>query len=374
MSTEQYSGVTNDHDREPGLANAEVANGFEEDFWGDGGAQAASAASAPGQADASPSAAAAQPPEDALDVDSTDVPRKKSKMIPIVIGVVFLAAMGTVGSALWSAYQKFAPPSPGGAGETRRSGAAGGGVIDMAAAPQAPAQKESSLPAPGNAAGGVILFPSSPASAASSTVAGAAAPVFASGVDPALAAPPAPPAPAAPPVTAPAAPAQPVAGEPAAQVAPAAPVPQPEAPAPKKEPVKKQAAARAVSSAPADSVQPKAPKPKKEAVKRSAVARPSAGTPASKTASVKEARGGASASSRKPAQTERVEAGLGQLSRYKVLSIWPRTGEFQQAWISSAGSPGKVYIVRAGDELDGMRVLSVDSAANRVQTNHGEIR
>lgn len=346
MSTEQYSGATSDHDREPGLANAEAANGFEEDFWGDGGAQAASAAGAPGQANASPSEAAARPPEEALDVDSTDVPRKKSKMVPIVIGAVFLAAMGTVGSALWSAYQKFAPPSPGGAGETRRSGAAGGGVIDMAAPPQAPAQKESSLPAPGNASSGVILFPSGAASAASTPVA-AAATQPASGIDPSAVASSAQPAP--------------VDGAGGERPAPVAPAATPDG----KEP----------GAAPARRPEAPTPKPKKEAVKKQTVARASTrGTPTSKTAVVKEAKAGASVPSRRPSKAEQVEADLGRLTRYKVLSIWPRTGEFQQAWVTRSDSSAKVYIVRAGDELDGMLVLAVDSVANRVRTNYGEIR
>jgi hypothetical protein len=56
-----------------------------------------------------------------------------------------------------------------------------------------------------------------------------------------------------------------------------------------------------------------------------------------------------------------------------VMSIWPRAGEHQQAWVKLKQT-GQVQIVRVGESLDGLRVLSVDAATNLVRTDQGEIR
>lgn len=57
---------------------------------------------------------------------------------------------------------------------------------------------------------------------------------------------------------------------------------------------------------------------------------------------------------------------------YKIVSIYPRTGEFQQAWLRAPS--GRIVVVGAGDELDGAKVQSVDFAQHVVKTSQGQIR
>lgn len=57
---------------------------------------------------------------------------------------------------------------------------------------------------------------------------------------------------------------------------------------------------------------------------------------------------------------------------YKIVSIYPRTGEFQQAWLRAPS--GRIVVVGAGDELDGAKVQSVDFVQHVVKTSQGQIR
>lgn len=63
---------------------------------------------------------------------------------------------------------------------------------------------------------------------------------------------------------------------------------------------------------------------------------------------------------------------LGRLTGYKVVAIEPRSGEHQQAWIRNA--EGRLFIVRAGDRLEGARVNSVSFDLGAVTTDRGVIR
>jgi hypothetical protein len=63
---------------------------------------------------------------------------------------------------------------------------------------------------------------------------------------------------------------------------------------------------------------------------------------------------------------------LGRLTGYKVLAIEPRSGEHQQAWIRNP--EGRMFIVRAGDSLEGARVKSVSFDLGIVTTERGVIR
>ncbi len=151
--------------RDPGSAAD-----MDDDFWGDRGrseaADPAGDTAGAGEAGSFADHAGARVSEEALDVDATDVPRKKSKVVPFVIAAIFLAALGTVGSALWSAYQKFVPQKE--QREQRGGTTAGGGVIDLDAKTSTPARNESGLPAPGNSTGGAVLFQPTPAASAPS--------------------------------------------------------------------------------------------------------------------------------------------------------------------------------------------------------------
>lgn len=72
-------------------------------------------------------------------------------------------------------------------------------------------------------------------------------------------------------------------------------------------------------------------------------------------------------------QGDVIETALGVMTTYRIESISPKTGDYQMAWVRRLDG-GKLRIVAAGDLLDGMRVLQVDSARFAVRTNQGEIR
>lgn len=61
-----------------------------------------------------------------------------------------------------------------------------------------------------------------------------------------------------------------------------------------------------------------------------------------------------------------------KLSEYRLMSIWPKTGEFQQATLKDGA--GANYVVRAGDTLGGARIKSVDALTFTVETDAGFIR
>lgn len=62
----------------------------------------------------------------------------------------------------------------------------------------------------------------------------------------------------------------------------------------------------------------------------------------------------------------------GSFNGYKLMSIWPKTGEFQQATVKDL--KGANHVVRAGDSIDGIRVRSVNAASYEVETDSGVIR
>lgn len=62
----------------------------------------------------------------------------------------------------------------------------------------------------------------------------------------------------------------------------------------------------------------------------------------------------------------------GSLQGYKLMSIWPKTGEFQQATVKDPN--GANHVVRAGDRIAGVRVQSVNAASYEVETEAGFIR
>lgn len=66
------------------------------------------------------------------------------------------------------------------------------------------------------------------------------------------------------------------------------------------------------------------------------------------------------------------ETGRLLLSNYKIYAMYPNKGDHQAAHI--VDSNGRVMVKRAGDSIDGARVLKVDSATWTVQTTDGEIR
>jgi hypothetical protein len=54
------------------------------------------------------------------------------------------------------------------------------------------------------------------------------------------------------------------------------------------------------------------------------------------------------------------------------MSIWPRSGEHQQAGVRDP--KGHTHIVRAGDSLEGMKVVGIDYGTFIVKTSQGQIR
>jgi hypothetical protein len=63
---------------------------------------------------------------------------------------------------------------------------------------------------------------------------------------------------------------------------------------------------------------------------------------------------------------------LGLLGEYRIESIEPKYGEFQNAWIRSRS--GQLRVVTSGDSVDGARILKVDGSSYTVQTTQGVIR
>ncbi len=344
----------------------------DDNFWGDQDAA---------------NSAAEQPPDPAtrddnvepLDVDSTPVPVKRSKVVPIVFGLVFLAALAIAGSALWTGYQKFGPKKP----AQKTQVATGGALIDAAAvggasAPGTPSP--TSLPMPGNSGSGAILM--SPQPAASAPAPSVMTPASAAGVsgsttaaiDPAAVS-----AQAAVDAAAKAQAAQEKAAQEKAtqaQEAQAAKESATQEKAAKAQAAKEEATREKAAKAQAakeKAAQEKAAKAQKaQATKEKATQEKAAKAQTAKETAKKEVRVAKARTKRTPDKTD-TEVGQGVLRQYRVMSIWPRNGEFQQAWIKDEPT-GRIHIVRVGDVLDGMRVLSVDSKTNAVRMDQGEVR
>jgi hypothetical protein len=66
------------------------------------------------------------------------------------------------------------------------------------------------------------------------------------------------------------------------------------------------------------------------------------------------------------------ESAVASLTSYRIVSIYPRSGEFQQAWLRAPS--GRMVVVGVGDELDGARVQAVDFTQHVVKTSQGQIR
>jgi hypothetical protein len=80
----------------------------------------------------------------------------------------------------------------------------------------------------------------------------------------------------------------------------------------------------------------------------------------------------ASPASTAPQAASESSGDMGKLTNYTVLAFEPKTGPHQQAWIR--GRDNRLYVVRAGDTLEGALVTSVNFASGAVMTTRGEIR
>lgn len=96
----------------------------------------------------------------------------------------------------------------------------------------------------------------------------------------------------------------------------------------------------------------------KKPVVRKAVKKPAQKKPVKKVAS-------------KPAGTSAVASGS-TLAGTTLMSIYPKSGQHQQAWVQL--EDGRLRVVRAGDVVAGKRVTRVDGANNVVYTTGGAIR
>lgn len=69
---------------------------------------------------------------------------------------------------------------------------------------------------------------------------------------------------------------------------------------------------------------------------------------------------------------EKVITESATIADYKIMSIHPKTGAFQKAWVQDA--KGRLTIVGAGDRLAGARVLKVDYDTYEVETTKGRVK
>ena len=63
---------------------------------------------------------------------------------------------------------------------------------------------------------------------------------------------------------------------------------------------------------------------------------------------------------------------LGRLTEYKLMSIFPKAGDHQQASIRN--SHGHIFYVNPGDTFEGIRVVKIDAKEALVTTAQGVIR
>jgi hypothetical protein len=66
------------------------------------------------------------------------------------------------------------------------------------------------------------------------------------------------------------------------------------------------------------------------------------------------------------------KASGGSLDGYRLMSIWPKTGDHQQATVKDAS--GANHVLRAGDVIAGSRVRAVNALKYEVETDAGFIR
>lgn len=316
------------------------------------------------------------PPYDdnVVDVHAAEArPRKKSRAVLAGLALVGLGVVGGTGMMLYSLYTKLFPSS-----RTQQVvQQADTGAIDTAAtAPPASPAPAPATPTPdaaglgaGRAAGAV--YPSGSASAGEPVQSGPAQPVGpATPVEqPSPAAPAAaPPAertasgPAAAPLTAPGANAEPPAAKPVT-AAPAAPstAPATAVPLASHAVARSRHRPRAATSKPVQAAGVESPVAAR-ATPDSRPAKPS------HPAAPRKATGTAAAAQKAPQNA----VALDVLNQYRVMSIWPRSGDFQQAWVRDP--KGKIHILQAGDSIEGTTVVSVDFKQYVVRTAQGQIR
>ena len=316
--------MSNSNDQSPwGPAATDGTPASDDGMWPDGDAT-------------SPAAAHTELDDPAVvDVEHEELPvaRKRNALVPVLLVSVGLAAIGGTAAGLYNLYGKL---MGGGSTTQAQAGPGGPALIDTNAAAKPPG-----LAMPGGN-GTPAVLPS-----------GSATP------DPVASAP-APSAPAHDPAPAPAT---------AVTAAPAvAPAPAPAAPP---------AAAPAVATAPTQPAaaaaerRPKVAKARPQTQPREEVMVETRPKGPARTASVNTG----DSAKRKPQAEEVVTAKTpapSSLGRYKIESIYPRTGEFQQAWVRDGA--GRLRVVRAGDTLDGLRIESVDFKQHAVKTSDGTIR
>lgn len=289
---------------------------------------------------------------DFVDVQASEAaPVKKGRLVPALIILVGVVALVSAGSAGWSAYQRINPKS-------NRSVATGTPVIDTTAvapaadapvppaAPGAAAEAGISATAAAAAPGAAVTAFPAPGGLATTSTLAELSPVTAAATEKAAAE-------------------KAATEKAAAEVAAAAIV----AAAAAEKPVV-QATAVTKSEATGKA------KPARRPTARS-VAGQQADSKGRKTASTQRRSGSRHAQSRRASDQGKAPDGTrdgvaGTLVRYRVMSIYPRVGEFQQAWIRETDS-GRIFIVSAGDKIDGMQVKRVDASAYVVTTTQGEI-
>lgn len=86
----------------------------------------------------------------------------------------------------------------------------------------------------------------------------------------------------------------------------------------------------------------------------------------------KAAASGAGVAPSASAKAERSSADEASLTSYSIVSIYPRSGDYQQAWVRDPA--GRIHVVRAGDLLAGIKVVAVDFREHVVKTAAGQIR
>jgi hypothetical protein len=319
------------------------------------------------------------PPYDdnVVDVHAAEAkPRKRSRAVLAGLALVGLGVIGGTGMMLYSLYTKLFPSSR--AQQVVQQ--ADAGAIDTAAtappASPAPTPAAPTADAPGLGAGRTAgaVYPAGSASSGEPSQPGPAQPVGpATPVEQAAAPAPAPAqavapaerpasAPAVSPVAAPVASVKPPAAKTGA-AAPAAPSTAPAAagPGPSQAVARSRHRPRAAVSKPVQQAGVESP------VAARATPDARAQKPSHPVAPRK-ATGTATAAKPSPQNA----AALDVLNQYRVMSIWPRSGDFQQAWVRDP--KGRIHVLQAGDSIEGTTVVSVDFKQYVVRTAQGQIR
>lgn len=292
-----------------------------------------------------------------LDVEASEVaPKRKSPVVPVLLGVVALGVLGVVGSAGLKVYRALVPQQ-----QVAEASAAPIEEIAVPAAPAAAAVTEQPSAAQlGLPSGGAASAGMEPAASISLVTAPAvAAPVL-----------PASPAPTATPAQ--------TTAEARSRTAAAEAAPPAAAPTSAEKVVQARQASEAPSRGSRPAAKPSASVGSDEATAARAEARAERARARAQqreqVAAARKARAAAAASSAKSVESEGVaeRVSTGQLTGYRVESIDPKFGEFQLAWVRTRS--GALRVVTTGDTIDGARVTRVDGSSFSVQTTQGVIR